>query len=243
MKTPIHHLATVDSTNSEARRRIEFGEPAPFWIVADEQTEGRGRLGRTWISKLGNLYASHAFAFTSIPTSAGQISFVAALAIHDTATNFVTNADITLKWPNDCLINGAKFSGVLAELHEATLILGMGLNVSHHPPDLPYKATSLITHAPNISVTATLETLRLKLKKWLQIWDQGQGFQHIHRAWEARCDAIGKPISLDSGRAILHGTFAGLASDGGLLLNHNNTTTIHHAGDVRIIPKSETSSA
>jgi BirA family transcriptional regulator, biotin operon repressor / biotin---[acetyl-CoA-carboxylase] ligase len=119
------------------------------------------------------------------------------------------------------------------------MILGMGLNVLHEPEDLPYKATSFSAHASSITVDAVFEALQLKLKKWLQIWDASRGFQHIHRGWEARCNAIGKPMSLDTGKAMLHGTFVGLHHDGGLVLNHNNTTSIHHAGDVRIIPEIE----
>ena len=243
MNTPIHHLATIDSTNSEARRRLDLGEPTPFWIISDEQTEGRGRLGRHWISKPGNLYSTYTFPFTAAATTASQISFVAAIAIHDVATSFITGADISLKWPNDCLINGAKFSGVLAEMHEGFMILGMGLYVSHEPDDLPYEATSIAAHTNTAVVAEVFLALQLKLKKWLQIWDNAQGFQHIHRGWEARCSAIGKPMSLDTGSTMLHGTFVGLAPDGGLVLNHDNTTTIHHAGDVRIIELSETTQA
>jgi BirA family transcriptional regulator, biotin operon repressor / biotin---[acetyl-CoA-carboxylase] ligase len=243
MKTPVHHFSTIDSTNIEARRRIEFSEPLPFWIVADEQTEGRGRLGREWVSKPGNLYSTYVFPFPAPANTASQISFVAALAIHDVATSFITGADISLKWPNDCLINGAKFSGILAEMHQGNMILGMGLNVLHEPNGLPYKVTSICAHAPNTTVLSVFEILKLKLKKWLQIWDESRGFSHIHRGWEARCNAIGKPMSLDTGKAMLHGTFVGLHTDGGLVLNHNNTTTIHHAGDVRIIPKEENTQA
>jgi BirA family transcriptional regulator, biotin operon repressor / biotin---[acetyl-CoA-carboxylase] ligase len=243
MEIKIHQLATIDSTNNEARRRLEAGELAPFWVVADEQTEGRGRLGRQWISRPGNLYSTYLFRFTVPTSAAAQISFVAALAIHDTATNFINDADITLKWPNDCLINGAKFSGVLAELQGNHMILGMGLNVSHEPEGLPYSATHLAAFAPNATVAHVLEVLQLKLKKWLQIWDNAHGFPHIHRGWEARCSAIGKPMSLDTGRGMLHGTFVGLHHDGGLVLNHNNTTTIHHAGDVRIIAAQENDQA
>ena len=235
----VHHLGTVDSTNSEARRRLDFGEPAPFWVISDEQTQGRGRLGRNWVSKPGNLYSTVSFPFTAPASTASQISFVAALAIHDVATSFITGADISLKWPNDCLINGAKFSGVLAEMHEGNMILGMGLNVLHEPEDLPYKATCIAAHATKVTVPEVFSMLQLKLKKWLQIWDESRGFQHIHRGWEARCSAIGKPMSLDTGRGLLHGSFVGLAPDGGLVLNHNNTSTIHHAGDVRIIPVTE----
>jgi BirA family transcriptional regulator, biotin operon repressor / biotin---[acetyl-CoA-carboxylase] ligase len=231
----IHHLPTIDSTNAEAQRRVAAGELSPFWIIADAQTQGRGRLGRQWISKPGNLYSTHAFPFTAPSTTASQISFVAALAIHDTASNFVNNADISLKWPNDCLINGAKFSGILAELHGTTMILGMGINVAHQPEDLPYAATNLSAHCPKINVSQVFETLQLKLKKWLQIWGNANGFHHIHRGWEARCTSIGKPMSLDLGGSMLHGTFVGLAPDGGLVLNHSNSTTIHHAGDVRIL--------
>lgn len=243
MDTPIHHLATVDSTNSEARRHLDFGEPAPFWVISDEQTEGRGRLGRSWVSKPGNLYSTFTFPFTALPNTASQISFVAALAIHDVATSLIIGADISLKWPNDCLINGAKFSGVLAEMHEGNMILGMGLNVLHEPEDLPYKATCIAAHSNSATVADVFAAQQLKLKKWLQIWDSAQGFQHIHRGWEARCSAIGKPMSLDTGRGLLHGTFVGLAPDGGLVLNHNNTSTIHHAGDVRIIPVTENPTA
>jgi BirA family transcriptional regulator, biotin operon repressor / biotin---[acetyl-CoA-carboxylase] ligase len=236
----IHQLLTTDSTNSEARRRLDFGETAPFWIISEDQTQGRGRLGREWISKPGNLYSTHAFPFSAPITTASQISFVAALAIHDTASCFITGTDISLKWPNDCLIDGAKFSGILAELHKSTMILGMGLNVLHEPQGLPYRTTCLNSYAHDVTVAKVFETLQLKLKKWLQIWDNSNGFQHIHRGWEARCSAIGKPMSLDTSRALLHGTFVGLAPDGGLVLNHNNTTTIHHAGDVRILRMEET---
>ena len=236
MNTPVHHLATVDSTNSEARRRLDFGEPAPFWVVSKEQSHGRGRLGRNWVSEPGNLYSTFCFPFTAPASTASQISFVAALAIHDVASSFITGADISLKWPNDCLIGGAKFSGILAELHEGNMILGMGLNVLHEPEDLPYKATCITEHSTKVTVPEVFSMLQLKLKKWLQIWDESRGFQHIHRGWEARCNAIGKPMSLDTGRGLLHGSFVGLAPDGGLVLNHNNTSTIHHAGDVRIIP-------
>ncbi len=243
MRTIIHHFSTIDSTNTEARRRLEAGEQGPFWLIADEQTEGRGRLGRQWISKPGNLYSTHVFPFTAPAITSSHISFVAALAIHDVATSFITGANISLKWPNDCLINGAKFSGVLAEMHGGHIILGMGLNVSHEPEGLPYRATCIAAHSSSVTVAQVFESLQLKLKKWLQIWDNSNGFSHIHRGWEARCNAIGKPMSLDTGRAMLHGTFVGLAPDGGLVLNHNNTTTIHYAGDVRIIPTEENSAA
>lgn len=240
MAIPIHHFATIDSTNSEARRRLETSQNPPFWIWADEQTEGRGRVGRHWFSPPGNLYATHCFQLDATPAASSQISFVAALAVHDVASSLITSAPISLKWPNDCLIDGAKFSGILAEMQGDNMILGMGLNVLHEPKDVAYRATALAAHGYGITVQQTFEYLKLKLKKWLQIWDNSNGFHHIHRAWEARCDAIGKDITLDNGHTTLNGTFAGLAPDGALLLNHHNTTTKHYAGDVRIVATENT---
>jgi BirA family transcriptional regulator, biotin operon repressor / biotin---[acetyl-CoA-carboxylase] ligase len=233
------HFTAIDSTNSEAKRLASAGQTGPLWIIADEQTEGRGRLGRNWVSKPGNLYATFLFPFNAPAHTSAQISFVAALAVHDVATNFIKHGDITLKWPNDCLINGAKFSGILAEMHERQMALGMGLNILHAPLDLPYPATHLGVHMNQVTVQNAFEKLSSALQNWLSIWDESKGFAIIRKSWEARCNLIGKPITLAAGGQMLHGTFAGVHEDGGLVLLQNQTTTIHYAGDVRLITNSE----
>jgi BirA family transcriptional regulator, biotin operon repressor / biotin---[acetyl-CoA-carboxylase] ligase len=233
------HFTAIDSTNSEAKRLASAGKTGPLWIIADEQTEGRGRLGRNWVSKPGNLYATFLFPFNAPAHTSAQISFVAALAVYDVATNFIKDADITLKWPNDCLINGAKFSGILAEMHANQMALGMGLNVLHSPQDLPYPATHLGAHVNQITVQAAFEELSSSLQNWLNIWNESNGFSTIRKSWETRCNLIGQPITLAAGGQLLHGTFSGLHEDGGLVLLQNQTTTIHYAGDVRLINNSE----
>ena len=224
----INRLATVDSTNLEAWRLVEAGERGPLWIVSAEQTAGKGRLGRSWVSKPGNLYSTLLWPTMAEQSALGQASFVAALAVHQAASNFVDQASISLKWPNDCLLNGAKFCGILAEvLAPGILALGIGINVEHVPEGLPYNAERLT----GAKVESVFQQLSLSLLNWLEIWDEGRGFPSVCRAWEARCHHIGKAVFVDG----QEGTFLGLAMDGALLLRLANGECKHiYAGDVRV---------
>src|SRR5437660_1111238 len=107
-----HEVLT--STNSEALRLAREGERGPLWITAQRQTAGRGRRGREWVSAPGNLYAT---LLLTAPTSAQcwpQLSFVAALATHDAVAEIAPKLKplITVKWPNDLLLEGSKFAGI-----------------------------------------------------------------------------------------------------------------------------------
>jgi BirA family transcriptional regulator, biotin operon repressor / biotin---[acetyl-CoA-carboxylase] ligase len=228
----ILHYNTIDSTNTEARRLYDQGERGPIWIVADEQKAGRGRMGRTWHSEPGNLYSTLLFPCAAPPAKLAQISFVAALAAHDVATSFVTNASIALKWPNDCLIDGAKFCGILSEVIAPNQIaLGVGMNVGHAPTHTPYAAT----HLKGTTVKAAHEVLSASLQNWLKIWNGAQDFKAIKFAWESKALNLGKAVSVDTGRAIRQGIFKGLDNDGAMILMQSDNTEITiHAGDVRV---------
>jgi BirA family transcriptional regulator, biotin operon repressor / biotin---[acetyl-CoA-carboxylase] ligase len=234
LNTPIQilHYNTIDSTNTEARRLFERGERGPIWIVADEQTAGRGRMGRLWHSEPGNLYSTFLFPCKAPQTKLAQISFVAALAVHDVATTFNKNASITLKWPNDCLIDGAKFCGILCEVIAPTQIaLGIGMNIAHAPKDTPYAAT----HLKGTTVKAAHEVLSTSLQKWLNIWNEAQDFETVKFSWESKALNLGKVVSVDTGRAIRQGIFKGLGDDGAMIiLQPDNTEITIHAGDVRV---------
>src|SRR5262245_60658958 len=107
---------TLDSTNAEALRRALAGEMGPLWIVAERQTGGRGRSGRSWLSEPGNLHAS---LLTVLPVSApeaAQLSLVAGVAAVDAirvAMSLPKDDALRLKWPNDVLITRAKAGGIL----------------------------------------------------------------------------------------------------------------------------------
>jgi BirA family transcriptional regulator, biotin operon repressor / biotin---[acetyl-CoA-carboxylase] ligase len=240
---PILRYATIDSTNSEARRLSEQGETGPVWIVADEQTAGRGRLGRLWHSKSGNLYCTLLLSLNAAPDKAAQVSFIAALAVHDISTHFIKNPDITLKWPNDCLLGGAKFCGILSEFisqNPSLLALGIGMNIAHAPEGLTYPTTCLAAHAPQVTVQAAHEVLTTKVQHWLEIWDKGRNFTAIKNAWAARAHAIGQTLTVDLGSTIRQGQFQGLNDDGAMILRDcAGHQFIIHAGDVRITSPQE----
>lgn len=231
------HFERIDSTNAEARRLAAAGEPGPLWLWADEQTAGRGRLGRSWVSEPGNLYATLLFS-TAAPTAvAGQVGFAAALAVHDVATRLLPAADIKLKWPNDVLIDGAKFCGLLAEIVGPagnTMALGCGINLASAPSGTPYPVTWLAHHGANAEVETLFEMLAESLWKWLTVWDAGRGFSRVREAWLQRCAGLDRAISVKTGDKSTAGVFRGLASDGALLLGlpGGRQRTIY-AGDVR----------
>jgi len=228
------HFERIDSTNAEARRLAEAGEIGPLWLWADVQTAGRGRLGRSWVSEPGNLYATFLFTSGAPAHVVGQVGFVAALAVHEAAAQLLPAADIKLKWPNDVLINGAKFCGLLAETIGHAIAIGCGINLASSPSGTPYPATSLARHGAKADVETLLEMLAETLLKWLTIWDEGRGFAAIRKAWLERCTGLGRAISVRTGEISTAGAFRGLADDGALLLGlpGGRQVTIH-AGDVQ----------
>lgn len=222
------HFDEIDSTNAEAHRLAARGERGPLWIWAGKQTQGRGRLGRTWISEPGNLYVTHLFATDAGPGTAAQISFVASLAIYDLAVTLADAEQVSLKWPNDVLKSGAKCCGILPELlGQGVIALGMGINLTHCPAGMPYPVTTLGPIEP----VAALERLASVLAKQLNIWGNGDGFDQIRAAWLTHAAGLGQPATAGT----LSGTFTGLATDGALLLTLQDGRTYHvHAGEVQL---------
>ena len=230
---PVRHFDRIDSTNLEARRLADDGERGPLWLVADEQTLGRGRLGRSWVSEPGNLYATFLFAIAAGPQAAAQVSFVAALAVHDMVTRLRPELSPRIKWPNDVLIGGAKFCGVLPEVvgeTPARIAIGCGVNLAHAPQGTPYPVTAL---GRDLAPATALEELDASLTRRLAQWDEGRGFTTIRDAWSARALGLGGAVTATSGTRQLAGTFTALAPDGALLLAAaDGTLTPIHSGEV-----------
>ena len=234
MKLPaghrVIHFERIDSTNAEARRLAEGGERGPLWIWSDEQTVGRGRLGRQWVSEPGNLYVTFLFQTAAPASTAAQISFVAAIAVHELASQLLPKANFFLKWPNDVLSDGAKFCGLLAEVVDTNptrIALGCGINLAHSPKGTPYPVTAL---GPRFTADSVLQKLALSFWNWLEIWDEGRGFAAIRAAWLERAVGVGKEVSVDG----LTGRFEGLGTDGALLMTlADGTQKQIHAGEVR----------
>ncbi|MCA3562449.1 MAG: biotin--[acetyl-CoA-carboxylase] ligase [Aestuariivirga sp.] len=230
---PVRHFGRIDSTNLEARRLAQQAERGPLWLLADEQTLGRGRLGRSWVSEPGNLYATFLFAITQGSHLAAQVSFVAALAVHDTVVTLRPELSPRIKWPNDVLIGGAKFCGVLPEVvgeNPTRIGIGFGLNIAHAPEGTPYPVTAL---GADLSVATVLKELDASLVRRLAQWDEGRDFTSIRADWSACALGLGGSVTATSGTRQLAGTFRELAADGALVLAQaDGTVTPIHSGEV-----------
>ena len=229
---------SIASTNDAGSSFLREMGVSDHWFVADEQTGGRGRLGRQWSSPKGNLYASLALR-APCPVEYGfQLGFVAALSIYDAVATFGTVKDhLSLKWPNDVLSNGAKLSGILVEgsiLPDGTFgaVIGCGINVSSHPLDIPYPATDLAEQGLSITVEDLFAALAQSFRTNLDCFDKGNGFSYIRSRWIEHARGIGGPISVRQANDVIEGTFQGLDDQGKLLLAQDGKVTAIIAGDV-----------
>jgi BirA family biotin operon repressor/biotin-[acetyl-CoA-carboxylase] ligase len=227
----------LDSTNSEALRQARSGERGPVWIVAREQSAGRGRRGREWISADGNLAASLLIAASVTPAVAATLGFVASLAVHDACRALAPEVAFTLKWPNDVLANGGKVAGLLLESEARgsglAVVIGCGINLASAPQGMPFPAQSLL--ALGHVVTAEDAFLRLAdaWVSWAGLWNEGQGFDVIREAWLARAAGIGQAISVRTGERVDTGTFETLDEEGRLILRKaDGMIRVFSAGDV-----------
>jgi BirA family biotin operon repressor/biotin-[acetyl-CoA-carboxylase] ligase len=228
------HYEKIGSTNDEARRLAAEGAAHGTVVHADEQTAGRGRLSRTWISPPGNLYMS---VLLRLSVSAGrlpELSFVTALAVGDTVDALLPkHVRVVLKWPNDVLVWGAKIAGILLEQADDTTVIGVGLDVLHAPATTGYKTTSIAASGGIASVDGARDLLLDRLARHLAVW-QADGFAPIRAAWLERAHPIGAALRVTVQGQTVEGAFSGLDEGGALLLDTKDGRQRIFAGDVAI---------
>ncbi len=226
----IHHLATTVSTNDWLAER---DPPDGTWVRADTQTGGRGRRGRAWVSVPGNLFASVLSRPQSGEGPAQQLSFVAAVALVRALDRWIAPERLSLKWPNDVLLDGVKVAGILLEANAGATIIGFGVNLAGHPEATERPATSLpaagIAAPPAAAATDALAATFAAIRA---TW-RDHGFAAVRTAWLARAAGLGAPLEARLGGETVAGTFTSLAADGALLLTLPDASvrTIH-AGEV-----------
>ena len=226
---------TLGSTNAEALRMARDGECGPLWIVARSQTAGRGRRGRTWVSEPGNLYASLILTDPAPPERFLDLSFVAALALHDAIGGRIPGLAnrLVLKWPNDVLIDRNKFAGILVEGERTSVAIGIGVNCVLHPVGTDYPATDLATAGVRTSPESLFAPLSAAMVARLAQWNRGAGFASIRTDWLSRAAGVGKPIRVKSDDSELAGQFETIDETGRLVLRlPDGTMQVLSAGDV-----------
>lgn len=240
-----HYFHQLDSTNTCARRLAAEGALEGEVVIAEEQTRGRGRLGRIWVSPpYLNLYFSVVLRPLLPPIHAPQITLMAAVALADAAAAFSSRPPV-IKWPNDILVDGRKLAGILTESSCTSeriefVILGIGVNVNL-PRELMAdgireRATSLIEAGQkSVSREAFFRRLIQDLDRCYGILEES-GFGAIAPRWEAYFGHRGKQVRVGMEDEVWTGTATGIDRDGALIVQ-DNKGALHRiiAGDVTAV--------
>lgn len=218
--------------------RVAASSSFAQWILTLDQTAGHGRRGRPWTMPKGNFAATLLMFPNEPPQTIALRSFVAALALFDTVADITGRSDmLALKWPNDVLLNGGKFAGILLERGANHLSIGIGANLAAAPQILdidpsPFAPVSLATEA-NTRVTPEefLDVLAPNYAKW-ETQFTTYGFDPIRTAWLARAAKLGQPIRARTTTDEHHGTFEDVDAHGNLVLRQSNGTLSIPAAEV-----------
>jgi len=235
----LHRYETLGSTNDEAKTLARAGAPEGTLVWAGEQTAGRGRRGRTWLSPPGNLYLSLVLRPDGAASRAAQLGFVAALGLGDALTALTGPAlKLRYKWPNDLLVNGKKLAGILLESENAAsdrvdfVVAGIGVNIVAAPVDVEFPATSLAAQGvATLTPPVLLGGFARHFEIWLRRW-RAEGFAPVRAAWLARASGLGEPVRVRLERSTLSGRFLDLDDDGALLLEGEEGRRRVAAGEV-----------
>lgn len=232
----------IDSTNAEAAR-IAATLARPTWLLALRQTAGRGRRGRAWADPPGNFAATLVMRVPGDAAAAALRSFVAALALADALTQATGRPEgITLKWPNDVLLNGAKVAGILLETTGqggvmSPLAIGIGVNLVH-APDADRLEPEAVPATSVLSATGAQldpETFLTLLAPAFAHWEdrlRTHGFGPLRRAFLDRAARLGDTVTARTGADTLTGTFTDIDATGALVLTTSRGRHLVQAADI-----------
>ena len=243
---PVVVLGSTGSTNADAVDQVREGAPEGFTLVADEQTQGRGRLERTWVSPYGAGVAMSVVLRPVAPEASwGWIPLVAGIAVVDALAE--QGVDAALKWPNDIVVDGPardggpgprKLGGLLVERVGSAVVVGLGLNVDLGADELPVgRATSTrlegVEASRELLVVAVLEHLR----RGYLLWQLAAGDARragTAEAYAERCVTVGREVrALLPGGTVVEGTASSVDDDGRLVLRlADGSARVVSAGDI-----------
>ncbi len=244
----VYHYASVTSTNDVARELAECGAGEGTVVVAEEQTAGRGRLGRTWLSpKSEGLYHSIILRPTIPPSDLPVLSLVIAVALAELVSQqYQLTADI--KWPNDLLIGDRKFAGILAEAevkhHRLAYVIsgiGVNLNQTSFPPELAAEATSLkLETGRAIDADDFRQRLYVQLDAWYDLFLSQGASDIVHRWCQLSTYAEDKPVKVVTCDRTIVGVTRGLTPEGALIVETpTGARETILSGDVRSLRKKQ----
>ena len=238
----LHLFESLESTMDTAHHLAAQGACAKTWVVAMDQTQGRGRMGRTWTSCPGNFSGALILQAPHSAQHCVELSFVFCLSVGETLLSFgVGSEDLRYKWPNDVLVRDRKIAGILVENGPLTsplggalsaqeptcvphaLVGGMGVNLKSHPEETSFPATSLSDLGLCVSVEDFTHRLCTKMEVFLTT-HRIEGFETIRSQWLESAWRLGQEITLNRQGEMVTGIFRGLDSAGCLRLQTTPTS-------------------
>ncbi len=223
----VFYYEILDSTMNKAQELIDSGHKN-FFVMANKQTNGRGRLGRAWHSADGNLYCTMVVENSAVNLNA-YLSFCFGVALFDVLQEYdkilLNHPNLCLKWPNDILFHHQKVAGILCQIHKNCVLIGFGCN---------FVANDWGGFLP---IKPDFQELFAKLARKFQYYYeilQKFGFVGIKHHWLSRAMEINTPIRTTIGTEKQQGFFMGVDDTGGLLFAQNNIIKTIIVGDIAV---------
>lgn len=222
----IHYFREVDSTNEVAKKLAQEGAPEGTIVIAESQSRGRGRRGKTWVSPLGGAWMSIVLRPDTLPINAPQLTFTAGVAAAKTIKDEYS-LDVGIKWPNDILIENKKVCGILTEISTEMntidyVVVGIGIDANIDlnliPPELRDTATSLKNELnEDISRMILVQKFLDNFEKMYDEFNSGN-FQNILKKWRRYSKTIGSKVEVKTGTKFIKGEAVGVTREGALIL-------------------------
>jgi len=241
MNFTILRFETIESTNTEALNQARRGADEGLCVVARQQTAGRGRHGRVWVSeKDSGLYFSIVLRPKIETRFLPLITLMSAVAVHDALENLY-KIDCDIKWVNDIHIHGKKICGILAEtcetINSLAIVVGIGINLksNNFPPEVADTATSIEAETGNAPDTEDLlQNLTRFFNLYYKLLQSENGAEIIRQNWIERSSyAFGKNVKAKLENETIYGITRGIEENGALRIETDaGESKIIHAGDV-----------
>ncbi len=238
----IAYFKTIDSTNIKAKSLAEEGAPEGTLVIAEQQTKGRGRKGRDWLSPEGDgIYATLVLRPAMSPGRAPGITLMTAVALAEALISLL-QIEITIKWPNDILVKGKKLAGILTEITSEMdavnyIVVGLGLNVNtpaeNFSEEIRKTATSIyIETGKPFSRAGLVQAYFQQFEKYYGMYKRNDIAPIMHR-WKQLSGFIGQKIMVDEIGHKHIGKVADIA-DNGVLILRDDQGKLHRifSGDV-----------
>ena len=233
----------TNSTNSVAKNLAATGAPEGLVVVAEVQTEGRGRAGHKWDSPAGGLWFSVLLRPTFPPGSTPAISLLAGVAVAKALRDRSLNA--TVKWPNDVMASGKKLCGILCEASiqgdkVEYVVVGMGMDVNNDASKLALEAGAIQPTSvrdllgKEVDMPQLLAHVLLEMEKLYQRASRG-GFAPMIEEWAALSDTIGKAVEITDDSGKVTGTARRITPEGALVVDTGKEEKVVTAGDLRYV--------